>query len=54
MIYSNVETDKSKIIKDNKIKSGIYRWVNTLTGETYIGSSTNLANPGARLGGTGP
>jgi group I intron endonuclease len=44
MIYSNVETDKSKIIFDNKNKSGIYRWVNTLTGETYIGSSTNLAN----------
>ena len=44
MIYSNVETDKSKIIKDNKIKSGIYCWINTLTGETYIGSSTNLAN----------
>jgi len=44
MIYSNVEIDKSKIILDNKNRSGIYRWVNTLTGETYIGSSTNLAN----------
>lgn len=30
-------------IKENRGKSGIYRWVNTLTGETYVGSSVNLS-----------
>jgi len=33
---------KEKILSDNKGKSGIYRWVNTLTGDFYIGSSVNI------------
>lgn len=41
--YLNAETYKSKIIKDNRGKSGIYRWTNLKTGAAYVGSSTDLA-----------
>lgn len=37
------ERDKELAIKINREKSGIYRWVNTLTGETYVGSAVNLS-----------
>lgn len=42
--YTNVEENHSKIYKENKNKSGIYRWVNNKTGSFYIGCSKNLAN----------
>lgn len=29
--------------KENKGKSGVYRWVNTLTGDTYVGSAVDLS-----------
>jgi group I intron endonuclease len=29
-------------MKDNKNKSGIYRWTNRITGKFYIGSAVNL------------
>lgn len=32
-----------KILRDNKNKSGIYRWVNKVNGKSYIGSSVNLS-----------
>ena len=32
------------IIKENKGKSGIYKWTNKLTNDIYIGQSVNLAN----------
>lgn len=35
--------DKGLAIKENRGKSGVYRWVNTLTGETYIGSAVSLS-----------
>lgn len=35
--------DKPKILRDNKNKSGIYRWVNKVNGKSYIGSSVNLS-----------
>jgi len=38
--------DKSLIYKDNVNKSGIYRWNNTITNKSYVGSSKNL---GSRL-----
>jgi len=41
-IYSNAEADKDKILSDNKNKSGIYMWKNTINGKKYIGSSENL------------
>lgn len=44
ILYSNGEKDKYSIYKDNKNKSGVYRWNNLVTGESYIGSSANLTN----------
>ena len=41
--YTDLEKNKSKIIKDNKQKSGIYLWTNLITLDTYLGSSINLA-----------
>nr|AKM22529.1 GIY-YIG endonuclease [Cordyceps militaris]AKM22656.1 hypothetical protein [Cordyceps militaris]AKM22671.1 hypothetical protein [Cordyceps militaris]AKM22703.1 hypothetical protein [Cordyceps militaris]AKM22734.1 hypothetical protein [Cordyceps militaris] len=31
------------IIKDNKNKSGIYKWINKVTNDTYVGQSIDLA-----------
>jgi len=42
--YANTDIDKYRIYKDNKGKSGIYRWVNNITNKSYIGSSISLAN----------
>ena len=41
--YSNAELQKCKIIKDNKKKSGVYRWTNLINKKTYIGSSIDLS-----------
>jgi len=41
-IYSNAEVDKATILSDNKNKSGIYMFQNTINGKRYIGSSNNL------------
>lgn len=41
--YSNADIDKFAILKDNKDKIGIYRWVNLDTGKSYVGSSRNLS-----------
>ena len=41
--YVNADKDKSLILTENKRKSGIYRWINLVTGKTYVGSSINLA-----------
>jgi len=42
-IYENADTQKMQILKENKGKSGVYRWVNKETGKSYVGSGTNLA-----------
>lgn len=42
--YYNAYKDKYKILKENKSKSGIYRWVNNNTSENSVGSSKNLTN----------
>lgn len=31
------------IIKENKNKSGIYKWTNKITNDTYVGQSIDLA-----------
>ena len=36
------DVQKLEIMKDNKGKSGIYRWTNPLNGKTYIGSAKDL------------
>lgn len=41
--YSNPILLKSAIYKENQNKTGIYQWVNLITGDSYIGSSINLA-----------
>ena len=40
--YYNGEADKDQILKENKNKSGIYMWTNSINGKCYIGSSENL------------
>ena len=40
--YCNANIDKSIVYKENKNKSGIYRWNNLITGKSYIGSSISL------------
>lgn len=42
VIYPDAFLDKPVILKNNKNKAGIYRWVNKVNGNTYIGSSVNL------------
>lgn len=44
VIYSDAFADKSVILKDNKNKAGIYRWVNKVNGNSYVGSSENLTD----------
>lgn len=41
--YKNSQVLKPQILKDNDNKSGIYRWVNNLNGNSYVGSAKNLA-----------
>jgi len=41
-IYPNAEADKSKILKENTNKSGIYMWKNNNNGKQYIGSAVDL------------
>ena len=40
--YSNVNTMKLVILKENKGLSGIYRWINNVNGKSYIGLAINL------------
>lgn len=40
--YKNLLNNKSIIIKDNKNKSGVYKFTNIVTNESYIGSSSNI------------
>lgn len=40
--YLNADTLKLQIIKENRKKSGVYRWTNVINGKSYIGSSSDL------------
>ena len=40
--YTNADTQKEKILKDNKEKAGIYCWTNIESGKRYVGSSIKL------------
>jgi group I intron endonuclease len=42
IIYNNADKDKDLIMKENKRKCGVYRWVHISSGKSYIGSSINL------------
>jgi len=41
-VYYNCDTDKSTILKENRNKAAVYRWVNNINNKTYIGSTANL------------
>lgn len=43
MVYTNADTDKVRILADNRNKLGVYRWINNENGNTYVGSSINLS-----------
>jgi hypothetical protein len=40
--YSNAELLKEQVFKENKGKTGIYKWTNTLNNKSYIGSGVDL------------
>jgi len=40
--YLNADTEKSKVLKACKNKSGIYMWTNKFNNKIYIGSALNL------------
>lgn len=40
--YENADVLKKAIVDDNKGKSGIYKWINLRSGNSYIGGSINL------------
>lgn len=42
LLYLNADLEKITIIKQNKSKSGIYRWINVINNKNYIGSSIDL------------
>lgn len=42
LVYDNTENQRKEIIKDNRKKSGVYRWVNKVNGKCYVGSSVDL------------
>jgi len=44
ILYKSPLIDKSRIMKENKKKSGIYCWINIATGKKYVGCSCNLSN----------
>jgi group I intron endonuclease len=43
IVYTNAELDKPKILKDSKIKAGIYQWKHNESNKIYIGSAFDLS-----------
>jgi excinuclease UvrABC nuclease subunit len=41
-IYNDAGAQIKSIFKENKGKSGIYRWTNNITGASYVGSAVDL------------
>lgn len=44
LIYTNPDEHKGLIAKQNKGKSGVYRWVHKDSGKSYVGSSSMLSD----------
>lgn len=42
-VYSDLKSEKTSILTDNKGKPGIYMWTNKVNGKIYIGSSVDLS-----------
>jgi len=43
IIYHNADSDKSKILVDNKNKAGIYMWIHIQSNKKYVESALNLS-----------
>jgi group I intron endonuclease len=43
VFYLDLVLSKKVIFKDNRDKSGVYRWNNLITGASYVGSAINLS-----------
>ena len=43
VIYDDAYKDKLNILADNRNKIGVYRWINKINGNIYIGSSVNIS-----------
>ena len=43
IIYFNAETDRSKILSENKGITGIYLWTHKESGKMYVGSAVHLS-----------
>lgn len=41
--YSDLKSEKTSILTENKGKSGIYMWTNKVNGKRYVGSSVDLS-----------
>ncbi len=42
IVYHNADSQKKEIYLNNKGKSGVYMWVNSINGKRYVGSSADL------------
>lgn len=42
--YLDLDVQKKGILKDNKEKTGVYRWTHKKSGKSYIGSAIDLTN----------
>jgi len=42
--YEDFLVQREQVLKENKGKSGIYRFINKVTGKSYIGSAVNLSD----------
>jgi hypothetical protein len=42
--YDNADVEKVNIFAENHGKAGVYRWINKISGNTYVGSSIDLGN----------
>jgi len=43
IVYNNADTEKLRILTDNKGLAGIYMWTHLESGKRYVGSSTDLS-----------
>jgi group I intron endonuclease len=42
IVYTNADSDKDKVLADNKNKAGIYQWIHLESGKRYVGSAVDL------------
>jgi hypothetical protein len=41
--YLNYDIQNKQICRDNKGKTGIYKWINLVSGKSYVGSYIDLS-----------